>query len=396
MWSPRDPESGSATGVPLQNAYETDERMAFRESVARFVAEEIRPYADEWDEAGTFPWSLVEKAAALGLYGIAIDEEYGGLGFDDAFLRAWSAEELGRAGAGGVIASLSSCQIMTGPLQLLASDAIKRRTLADLVSGRKGGSLAITEPSGGSDVAAMQTRARREGDEWVLDGSKTFITGGMRASYFVVGARTGGEGLKGISLFFVEAGTPGFTRTEIERKMGWWASDTAVLHFDDCRIPVENILGEEGRGFLAIMNNFNSERLSMAGQMVGTAKLCLEESIRYAQERETFGRPLIQHQVIRHKIADMSARIDAMEAYVNHICWMLNRGQRAVAEISKAKLICSRDLEFCANEAMQILGGAGYLRGNVIERIYRETKVMSIGGGSQEIMRDLAIRQMGL
>ncbi len=396
MWSPRDPESGSATGVPLQNAYETDERMAFRESVARFVAEEIRPYADEWDEAGTFPWSLVEKAAALGLYGIAIDEEYGGLGFDDAFLRAWSAEELGRAGAGGVIASLSSCQIMTGPLQLLASDAIKRRTLADLVSGRKGGSLAITEPSGGSDVAAMQTRARREGDEWVLDGSKTFITGGMRASYFVVGARTGGEGLKGISLFFVEAGTPGFTRTEIERKMGWWASDTAALHFDDCRIPVENILGEEGRGFLAIMNNFNSERLSMAGQMVGTAKLCLEESIRYAQERETFGRPLIQHQVIRHKIADMSARIDAMEAYVNHICWMLNRGQRAVAEISKAKLICSRDLEFCANEAMQILGGAGYLRGNVIERIYRETKVMSIGGGSQEIMRDLAIRQMGL
>jgi acyl-CoA dehydrogenase len=380
----------------LQNAYETDERMAFRESVARFVAEEIRPYADEWDEAGTFPWSLVEKAAALGLYGIAIDEEYGGLGFDDAFLRAWSAEELGRAGAGGVIASLSSCQIMTGPLQLLASDAIKRRTLADLVSGRKGGSLAITEPSGGSDVAAMQTRARREGDEWVLDGSKTFITGGMRASYFVVGARTGGEGLKGISLFFVEAGTPGFTRTEIERKMGWWASDTAALHFDDCRIPVENILGEEGRGFLAIMNNFNSERLSMAGQMVGTAKLCLEESIRYAQERETFGRPLIQHQVIRHKIADMSARIDAMEAYVNHICWMLNRGQRAVAEISKAKLICSRDLEFCANEAMQILGGAGYLRGNVIERIYRETKVMSIGGGSQEIMRDLAIRQMGL
>ena len=396
MWSPRDPESGSATGVPLQNAYETDERMAFRESVARFVAEEIRPYADEWDEAGTFPWSLVEKAAALGLYGIAIDEEYGGLGFDDAFLRAWSAEELGRAGAGGVIASLSSCQIMTGPLQLLASDAIKRRTLADLVSGRKGGSLAITEPSGGSDVAAMQTRARREGDEWVLDGSKTFITGGMRASYFVVGARTGGEGLKGISLFFVEAGTPGFTRTEIERKMGWWASDTAALHFDDCRIPVENILGEEGRGFLAIMNNFNSERLSMAGQMVGTAKLCLEESIRYAQERETFGRPLIQHQVIRHKIADMSARIDAMEAYVNHICWMLNRGQRAVAEISKAKLIYSRDLEFCANEAMQILGGAGYLRGNVIERIYRETKVMSIGGGSQEIMRDLAIRQMGL
>ncbi len=380
----------------MQNAYETDERMAFRESVARFVAEEIRPYADEWDEAGTFPWSLVEKAAALGLYGIAIDEEYGGLGFDDAFLRAWSAEELGRAGAGGVIASLSSCQIMTGPLQLLASDAIKRRTLADLVSGRKGGSLAITEPSGGSDVAAMQTRARREGDEWVLDGSKTFITGGMRASYFVVGARTGGEGLKGISLFFVEAGTPGFTRTEIERKMGWWASDTAALHFDDCRIPVENILGEEGRGFLAIMNNFNSERLSMAGQMVGTAKLCLEESIRYAQERETFGRPLIQHQVIRHKIADMSARIDAMEAYVNHICWMLNRGQRAVAEISKAKLICSRDLEFCANEAMQILGGAGYLRGNVIERIYRETKVMSIGGGSQEIMRDLAIRQMGL
>ena len=380
----------------MRNIFDTEERQAFRASIARFVAEEIRPHADDWDEAGTYPFALHQKAGELGIYGIGIDAEYGGLGSDDAFLRAISGEELGRAGAGGVVASLGSCVIMITPVQKLASEAIKRRILPDLVAGRRGGALAITEPSGGSDVANMQTRARRDGDSWVIDGSKTFITGGMRAESYVVGARTGGEGLDGISLFLVEADTPGFSRVAIERKMGWWASDTATLHFDGCRVPAGHLLGQEHKGFLSIVSNFNSERLWMSAQMVGMAKVCLEEGIRYAQERQTFGKPLIQHQAIRHKIADMSSRIDAMEAYVNQVCWQLNQGQPAVAEIAKLKLLCSKDLEFCANEAMQILGGAGYLRGNPVERIYRETKVMSIGGGSQEIMRDLAVRQMGL
>jgi len=382
----------------MKNPFETEERNAYRDSIAKFVANEINPYADEWDEAGTIPWELHEKAGALGMFGMGIDEKYGGVGRDndDAFMRAWSSIELGKAGAGGIVASLGSRNIMTGPLQALASEDILDLALADIVSGRKGGALGITEPGGGSDVANIKTKAHKDGNHYVLNGSKTFITGGMNASYFVIGARTGDVGLKGISLFFVEAGTEGFTRTAIDKKMGWWASDTATLYFDNVRVPAENLLGQENYGFLQIMNNFNYERLGMAGQMIGMSKVCLDESIKYAQERETFGKPMIKHQVIRHKIADMSAKIDAMEAYVNQICWNMNQGEMPVAEISKAKFLCSKSLEFCASEAMQIFGGAAYLRGNPVERIYREVKVMAIGGGSEEIMRDLAVRQMGL
>lgn len=380
----------------MHNPFETEERRAFRDALARFVQQEIEPHANEWDEAGTFPWELHEKACELGLFGFGIDERYGGLGFDDAFMRTASAEELGRGGIGGVIASIGSRSIMVGPLSELAAEDIKAQALPEILSGRKGGALGITEPSGGSDVANMQTRAYRDGDEFVINGSKTFITGGMNASYFVIAARTGDMGMAGISLFFVEADNPGFTRTAIEKKMGWWASDTATLYFDDCRVPVNNLMGEENKGFLRIMNNFNYERLFMCAQMLGMSRRCLEDSIAYAQQRKTFGKPLIKHQVIRHKIADMSARIDAMEALINQICWCINEGEMPVAEISKAKFYCSGALEFCANEAVQILGGAGYLRGNAVERIYRETKVMTIGGGSAEIMRDLAVRQMGL
>ncbi len=380
----------------MKSPFDNDERRAFRDAIARFVAQEIEPYADAWDEAGAVPWEFHEKACSLGLFGFGIDERYGGLGFDDAFMRAISAEELGRGGSGGPVAAIGSRSIMVGPLSRLASEDIKQRALPDILSGRRNGALAITEPGGGSDVANLQTRAHRDGDDYVINGSKTFITGGMTSSFFVVAARTGGDGLGGISLFFVEADTPGFSRTAIERKMGWWSSDTATLYFDDCRIPAGHLMGEENRGFLAIMNNFNDERLFMSAQMLGMARRCLQEAIAYAGERRTFGKPLIAHQVIRHKIADMSSRIDAMAALIDQICWCINDGETPVAEISKAKFFCSTALEFCANEAMQIFGGAGYLRGNPVERIYRETKVMAIGGGSAEIMRDLAVRQMGL
>ena len=247
----------------------------------------------------------------------------------------------------------------------------------------------------------MKTTARREGDEYVLNGQKMFITGGMQASYFVIGARTGGEGpdtegMRGISLFFVEADTPGFTRTAIERKMGWWASDTATLYFDECRIPAKNLMGEENKGFYAIMDNFNFERFWMAAQMCGMSMRLYDECVAYAQDRETFGEKLINHQVIRHKLVEMSARIDAMDAYLNQVAEIMNTSDRPVAEISKLKFFCSGHLEWCAGQAMQIMGGAGYLRGHAVERIYRDVKVMAIGGGSEEIMKDLAMKQMGL
>ena len=380
----------------LRNPFDTEERAAFRETVSRFVDAEIRPYAFEWDEAGEIPWELHAKIGALGVFGLGIDEEYGGMGFDDPFMRADYAILMGNIGCGGVPAALGGRGISLDPIQKLASKEIKDRALRDIVEGRKGSSLGITEPGGGSDVAALKTTAVRDGDDYILNGSKAFITGGMRSDYFVIGARTGGPGLSGISLFFVDADTPGFSRAPLERKMGWWASDQASLYFDDCRVPATNLMGQEDYGFLAIVNNFNNERLGMAAQCVGMMKAALEDSIAWAQERETFGKPLIKHQVIRHKIANMSAKIDMIESYIATICWNIEQGETPVAELSKLKFSSTKALEYVASEAMQILGGAGYLRGCRIECIYREVKVMAIGGGSEEVMRDLAVNQMGL
>lgn len=379
----------------MENPFETEERRAFRETVRRFVAEEITPYVDDWDERGSVPHDLHVKAGALGAFGFGAEEKWGGLGFDDCFMRAAWGEEIAQCGAGGVAAALGARSISIKPIRDLAPDSIRDRVLPEIISGQKSSSLAITEPSGGSDVAGMQTTARRDGDDFILNGQKTFITGGMTSDYFVVGARTAPGRLDGISLFFVEANTSGFSRTEIDRKMGWWCSDQATLYFEDCRIPASALLGEEGRGFLAIVDNFNSERIGLIAGMLGAMKLCLREALAWARERETFGRPLSQHQVIRHKLAEMSARTDMIEAYLNTICWQVNEGRTPVAEISKAKFSASKALEYCASEAMQILGGAGYLRGHPVERIYREVKVQAIGGGSEEIMRDLAARQMG-
>jgi acyl-CoA dehydrogenase len=380
----------------MKNPFETEEHRAFRDSLRAFVANEIQPYCDDWDEAGAIPWELHQKIGAFGVWGFGIDETYGGLGFDDCFMRIAYSEELARCGAGGVTAAMAGRTISIEPIARLAHEEIKSRVLPEIISGRKGSSLGVTEPGGGSDVAGLKTTARRDGNHWVINGSKAFITGGMTSDYFVIPARTGGAGLKGISLFFVEGDTPGFSRSEMSRKMGWWCADQATLFLDEVRVPATNMMGEEGGGFIAIMNNFNMERINLIAGVLGMMKACLEDSIAWAQERETFGKKLIEHQVIRHKIAEMSARIDAVQSTLWLIAWQVNQGTMPVAELSKAKFFATKACEFCASEAMQILGGAGYLRGNRIERIYREVKVMAIGGGSEEIMRDLAVRQMGL
>jgi len=380
----------------MKNPFDTEERVAFREMIRTFVDTEIRPHAHEWDEAGIVPWELHEKLGALGFFGFGIDEEYGGLGFDDPFMRAIASEEMAKCGFGGIGAAVGGRGISLDPIQRLAAPEIRDRVLKDIVLGKKGSSLGITEPGGGSDVANLKTTAKRDGNHFVINGSKTFITGGMESDYFVIGARTGGSGLTGVSLFFIEKDLPGFSRTPLSKKMGWWASNQATLYFDDCRVPATNMMGQEDYGFLAIMNNFNNERLALIAGCLGMMKAALEDSIDWAKHRETFGKPLIKHQVIRHKIADMSAKIDAVESYMNMICWNMEQGEIPIAELSKAKFFSTKALEFVASEAMQILGGAGYLRGNRVECIYREVKVMSIGGGSEEIMRDLAVRQMGL
>jgi acyl-CoA dehydrogenase len=377
-----------------QSPFYTADHDAFREVMRRFVAREIEPYANEWDEAGEFPRELYAKAAEIGLLGLGFPEEYGGTTVDQ-FMKIVVSQELARAGAGGISASLMSHTIGSPPIARAARPEIKARVLPEVLSGRKISALAITEPSGGSDVAILRTRARRDGDHYVVSGEKTFITSGMRADYLTVAVRTGGEGADGVSLLLIEGDTPGLSRTKL-KKMGWWASDTATLHFDECPVPAENLIGEEGQGFKIIMQNFNSERIGMAASCTAYARVCLDEAIAYAKERTTFGKPISQHQVIRHKLVDMAQRVAASQAMLELLAWRLGQGESPVAEICMMKNQATQTMAFCASEAVQIFGGAGFMRGIKVERIYREVKVNAIGGGTEEIMKDLASRQMGL
>jgi acyl-CoA dehydrogenase len=367
---------------------------AFRRTLRRFVDEEIAPHAHRWDEAGEFPRELYAKAGAVGLLGLGFPEAFGGVP-GDAFLSIIAMQELARGGAGGVSAGLMSHTIGTPPIALAARPEVQERVIPAILTGEKISALAITEPSGGSDVANLGTTARKDGDHYVVNGEKTFITSGMRADFITTAVRTGGPGASGVSLLLIEGDTPGLARTKLD-KMGWWASDTASLHFEDCRVPVQNLIGEEGAGFKIVMRNFNSERMGMAASCVGFAQLCLTEAIAYAGERRTFGKPIAQHQVIRHKIVDMAQKIAASQAMLEMLAWRLDQGESPVAEICMMKNQATQTMAFCASEAVQIFGGAGFMRGTTVERIYREVKVNAIGGGTEEIMKDLASRQMGL
>jgi len=374
----------------------TDAHEAYRETARRFVEREILPRAAAWDEAGEFPRELYRKAAAAGMFAPGFPEEYGGAP-SDYFFRILSAEEFARAGVGGLSASLFSHTIGAPPIAAVGSEELKRRVLPSILAGEKISALAITEPSGGSDVASLRTKAVRENDEFVVSGEKTFITSGMRADYYTVAVRTGGPGAAGVSLLLIERDRPGFTRTEL-KKMGWWCSDTATLHFDQVRVPAANLIGKENAGFRAIMHNFNSERLGMAAGAVGFAQTCLDEALDWARSRTTFGQPLIGHQAIRHKLVDMQARVHAARALLYDTAWKLVQAPREpahVAQLAILKNVATDAMQFCADAAVQTLGGAGFVRGTRAERIYREAKVMQIGGGSTEIMKDLAARQLG-
>ena len=380
--------------------YFSPEHEQFRASLREFVAREITPFVDAWDEAGTFPRDLYRRAAELGATGIGFDEAYGGTP-GDVFMKVVLAEEYARSGCGGVCASLGSHTIGLPPVALAGSSALKQRVLPPVLRGEKIAALAVTEPSGGSDVAAVRTRAVRDGDHYVVSGEKTFITSGMRADFITVAVRTDPQsrGAQGISVLLVDSDTPGLTRTAL-KKMGWWASDTAHLHFDQCRVPVANLIGEEHQGFKTFMNNFNSERLYMSAQAYSFAQVCLDEALDWAHERKTFGLPLSERQVIRHKLVDMALRIDAARTLVHELAYRIQRGladpQQIVARIAMAKVLSTQAMQFCADQAVQILGGMGFMRGTRSERIYREVKVMMIGGGSEEIMKDLAARQLGI
>jgi acyl-CoA dehydrogenase len=375
--------------------------VALRDSVRRFVAAELEPHAAAWDEAGEFPRDLYRRAAGAGLFGLRLPEEFGGVPAADYTHSLVIGVELAQCGSGGLLASLMSHAIAAPPIAALGSAELQRRTLPRVLAGEWIAALAITEPSGGSDVAALRTVARREGDHYVVDGEKTFITSGMRADVYTVAVRTDPDarGAGGISLLVIERDTPGFTRTSLA-KMGWWASDTAHLRFDGARVPVANRLGEEGAGFRAIMQNFTGERFSMAAFALGFAWVCYCEALAWAQQRKTFGQRLVDHQVVRHRFVDMLAQIEATRALLEDVAWRLDHegasSPTVVAAVCMAKNTATRTMQFCADAAVQTLGGMGYMRGTKSERIYREVKVNMIGGGAEEIMKDLAARQLAL
>ena len=389
------PPAGIAPGK--ENLFYNESHHAWREELKKFVAKEIAPFVEEWEEAGEFPRELYKKAGDFGLLGMGYPEQYGGT-FEgiDIFHGIVTSEELAQ-GSGGIAASLLSLNISLPLILALGTEEQKEKYITPVIAGDKIACLGVTEPSGGSDVAGIKTKAIRDGSDYILNGSKMFITSGIRADYYVIACRTGGPGTSGISAIVVEKGTPGFTQTPL-KKMGWLASDTAVLYFDDCRVPAENLIGGENSGWAGIMSNFSQERLGLAAGMNAYSQICIDESVAWARDRMTFGKPLIENQVIRHKLSEMSRMVNATKAYMELLTWRVMNGEKPTADLSLLKVQASKTMEYCAREAMQILGGAGYLRANSgpgkVERIYREVRVNAIGGGSEEIMLDLAAKQL--
>jgi len=373
------------------------EHETFRDSVRAFVDREIAPHVNAWDEAQGFPRTLYRRAAQMGLLGLGYPEALGGTPAD-GWYRLVATEEIARAGSGGLMASLFSHSIGLPPIVAHGSDALQRRVVPEVLAGEKIAALAITEPGGGSDVARLRTTARRDGTEWVIAGEKTFITSGVRADWITVAARTGGPGAAGISLIAVPGDAAGLVRTPLA-KMGWWCSDTAQLHFDGVRVPLDHLIGEEGEGFRMIMHNFNGERLLMSAGAVAFAQVCMEEALEWARQRHTFGLALVEHQVIRHKLMDMRMRIASARAWLHALVERQEAGDTGadwVADLCLLKNHATQTMQHCADQAVQILGGMGFMRGTKCERIYREAKVMMIGGGAEEIMKELAARQLGL
>jgi acyl-CoA dehydrogenase len=379
---------------PSLSPYYTEDHETFRAQVRKFVDKECAPHIDAWEKAEELPRELHKKAAAAGILGLGFPEDCGGMGITDPFYPIVLTEELMRAGSGGLVASLMSHGIGSPPIAKAGTPDQKQKFVAPVLAGDRIAALAVTEPSGGSDVAAIKTTAVRDGDDYVVNGSKTFITSGMRADFITTAVRTGEPGMGGLSVLVIEAGMPGFTRTPLQ-KMGWRCSDTATLYFDKVRVPVANRIGAENAGFMAIMLNFNTERIMISAQAIASAQVCYDEALAYARERQTFGKPLIKNQVIKHKLADMKMRIDAAHAQLDLLAWRVWKGAAPIAELSLLKVLATEVYEQVASEAMQVLGGAGYLQGSKVERLYRETKVLTIGGGSREIMVELAARQMG-
>ena len=381
------------------NAWDTPERQALREMVTSFTEKEVVPHLQAWEDACEVPRELHQKAAEAGLLGVAFPEVVGGQGGDLIDSAIVSEAVLEAGGSTGLIAALFTHGIALPHIVASGNADLIDRYVRPTLAGEMIGSLGVTEPGGGSDVANIRTRAVRDGDEFVVNGAKTFITSGVRADFVTTAVRTGGEGYGGISLLVIDKGTPGFTVARPLKKMGWHCSDTAELSFDDVRVPADNIVGEVDGGFVLVMQQFVSERLSLAVQAYSTAQRSLDLAVAYARERETFGKPLITRQVIRHKLVDMHRRTAAARALTRQAVERAVDGDRTdPAVILDAVLAKNQSVEACewvVSEAVQIFGGMGYMRESEIDRHYRDARILGIGGGATEVLNDLAAKLLG-
>jgi acyl-CoA dehydrogenase len=381
------------------NAWDTPERRALREMVTSFTEKEVVPHLPAWEDACEVPRELHKKAADAGLLGVAFPEEVGGQGGDLIDSAIVSEAVLEAGGSTGLIAALFTHGIALPHIVASGNADLIDRYVRPTLAGEMIGSLGITEPGGGSDVASIRTRAVRDGDEFIVNGAKTFITSGVRADFVTTAVRTGGEGHGGISLLVIDKGAPDFTVARPLKKMGWHCSDTAELSFDDVRVPAANVVGEADGGFALVMQQFVSERLSLAVQAYSTAQRSLDLAVAYARERETFGKPLITRQVIRHKLVDMHRRTAAARALTRQAVERAVDGDKTdPAIVLDAVLAKNQSVEACesvVSEAVQIFGGMGYMRESEIDRHYRDARILGIGGGATEVLNDLASKLLG-
>lgn len=384
----------------MTDPFRTPERLALRETTRRFVEKEVVAHLDEWERAGELPRELHRRAGALGLLGVAFPEAAGGGGGDVLDAMTVTEEIHYAGGSGGLVAGLFTSGIALPHIAHAGDPAQLDRWVRPTLAGELIGSLAVTEPDGGSDVASVRTTAKRQfsggdGDDYLVNGAKTFITSGCRADFVTTVVRTGEEGAHGLSLLVVERGTPGFTVSRKLDKMGWLCSDTAELSYVDVRVPAANLVGAEGTGFAQVATQFVGERLALAVQAYATAQRALDLTVEWCRLRETFGRPLISRQVVQHTLTEMARRVDVARTYTRSIAVRHAAGEPVVAEACFAKNTAVEAGEWVVNEAVQLHGGLGYLRESEVERHYRDVRILGIGGGTTEILTGLAAKVLG-
>ncbi|MFO7560058.1 MAG: acyl-CoA dehydrogenase family protein [Desulfobacterales bacterium] len=386
-------QSKNSSDKKSYQEYFTKEHDLLRQALRDFVKKEILPHIEEWEEAGEFPRELHKKVGDLGFLGVTFPEEVGGAS-GDIFDSIVVNEELMRSGSGGLAAGLGSLGIALPPIVYKGTPEQKEKFVKPVLAGDRIAALGITEPGGGSDVANIKTTAILDGDHYIINGSKTFITSGVRADQLTCAVRTGGEGAHGISFLVIESDTPGYSVGSKLKKTGWWASDTAEIFLDNCRVPAENLIGEENMGFYTIMENFQMERLQLCVMANMTAQMALEEAMKYAKKREAFGKPLTGFQVTRHKLVDMATLVEVSREFTYRIAAKIDAGINQVKEISMAKNFACDVSDKVTYDAVQLFGGYGYMRGYLVERLYRDNRILSIGGGTTEIMKEIISRLM--